>query len=201
MPQPQPSDLQAVILCGGRGMRLGELTGVVPKPMVHIGERPILWHIMKHYSTFGVRRFVLCLGYLGHVVKDFFIKYRWMENDFTLRTSQGETALQFHQEQDEDWEVIFADTGEATETGGRVKKIERYIDQDMFFLTYGDGVGDVDLRGLLETHQRQGSLATLTALHPRSKYGVIVSRACSQWPSVCMSWSSTARRYRAASGP
>jgi len=164
--------MKVVILCGGKGTRLREETEYRPKPMVPIGNRPILWHIMKTYATQGHKDFVLCLGYKGEVIKDFFRNYLWMTSDVTLRLGRT-AAVQFHTHHDEeDWSVTLADTGEDTLTAGRIKRIQPYIAQDeQFFLTYGDGVGDVDVNASLAFHEQHGKLATLTAVRPPGRFG------------------------------
>jgi len=157
--------MKVVILCGGKGTRLREETEFRPKPMVPIGNRPILWHIMKTYAAQGHKDFILCLGYKGEVIKDFFRNYLWMMNDVTLRLGRS-PGVQFHTHHDEeDWTVTLADTGEDTLTAGRIHRIQKYLGKDeTFFLTYGDGVGNVDVNASLAFHQEHGRLATLTAV-------------------------------------
>ncbi|MFH1786620.1 MAG: glucose-1-phosphate cytidylyltransferase [archaeon] len=164
-------DLQAVILCGGKGTRLREETEYKPKPMVPIGGMPILWHIMKTYSNYGVRRFVLCLGYKGEMIKEYFMNFGWMSNDFSLKT-QSKMEYVTHKDL-EDWEIVFADTGIETPTGGRIKKIEKHIDGDNFFATYGDGVSNINITTLRDHHVKMGKIGTLTAVHPTSQFGVV----------------------------
>jgi glucose-1-phosphate cytidylyltransferase len=164
---------QAVILCGGMGTRLREETEFKPKPLVTVGDMPILWHIMKHYAHYGVREFVLCLGYKGHLIKEFFLNYEWMANDFALELRRGRNEIVNLQHPPEDWKIVFADTGQETPTGGRVHRIRKYIRGDDFFLTYGDGLSNVDLAKLYAAHKRVGGAATLTAVHPASPFGVI----------------------------
>jgi glucose-1-phosphate cytidylyltransferase len=163
--------MQVVILCGGKGTRLREETEYRPKPMVPIGEHPILWHIMKIYAHHGHQEFILCLGYKGQVIKDYFVNYRQIVNDFTLRLGAHKEPVFHGASQEEDWTVTFAHTGEETMTGGRVKRIEKYIKGDAFMLTYGDGVGNVDIAALLEFHRRHGKLATLTGVSPPGRFG------------------------------
>jgi glucose-1-phosphate cytidylyltransferase len=164
-------ELPVVILCGGQGTRLREETEYRPKPMVEIGDRPILWHIMKTYGAFGVRRFILCLGYKGWVIKQFFLRYHELERDFTV-TMDGSRPLEFHNDAgDEPWRVTCAETGDETGTGGRLQRVRHYIDTPTFFFTYGDAVGDVDLPRLLDHHYREGRTATVTGVHPTSRYG------------------------------
>ncbi len=167
--------MKVVILCGGRGTRLREETEYRPKPMVPIGDRPILWHIMKTYAHHGFNEFVLCLGYKGDQIKDFFRNYLWNTCDTTLRLGQ-EAAVQFHtRHSEESWTVTLAETGLDTMTAGRLKRIQRYIGGDeTFLLTYGDGVGDVDIPQSIAFHREHGRLLTLTAVHPPGRFGEIV---------------------------
>jgi len=168
--------LQAVILCGGKGTRMREETEYRPKPMVEIGGVPILWHIMKIYSHYGVKDFVLCLGYKGQVIKEYFRHFEWLANDFTLHLGKGKGKLESHAHKPEDWTITFADTGLETGTGGRVKQIERYVKGEEFFLTYGDGVADIDIRALHRFHRKMGKIGTVTGIHPSSKYGILDAR-------------------------
>jgi glucose-1-phosphate cytidylyltransferase len=169
-----PADLRntpVVILCGGMGTRLREASERLPKPLVDIGGRPILWHIMKIYGHFGFRRFVLCLGYKSDQVKRYFLDYREQVSDFTLRLS-NEHQPTFHNEAgDEDWEVTFAETGLHTGTGGRIRRAAEYLDSDRFLLTYGDGIGAVDLAALVAAHVAGGRIGTVTGVRPSSRYG------------------------------
>ena len=163
---------KAVILCGGQGTRIREASEVLPKPMLPIGGKPIVWHIMKGFAAHGVKEFVLCLGYKGWLIKEFFLHYRSMISDVTV-TLGHEGAVVFHPTaDDEDWSVTLAETGEDTMTGGRVAAIRRYVENDdLFFLTYGDGVADVDLRALLDFHCMHGKIATVTAVRPPGRFG------------------------------
>lgn len=163
---------KVVILCGGFGTRLREESEFKPKPLVMIGTRPILWHIMKHYSHFGHKDFILCTGYKGHMLKEFFLNFDWMIHDFTLNTRTNKKVM--HEDSClEEWNITFADTGLSTPTGGRVKKIEKYIDDEDFFLTYGDGLSNVDINRLHSFHKKKGRNATLTAVHPASPFGIL----------------------------
>lgn len=165
--------LQVVVLCGGLGTRLREETEYRPKPMVEIGGRPILWHIMKMYAHRGFRDFMLCLGYRGNMIKEYFLNYEAMNNDFTICLGQ-QSKIQYnavHEEQG--FRVTLADTGLATMTGGRLRRIEKYIAGDVFMLTYGDGLADIDMRKLLDFHYQHGKVATVTAVLPPSRYGVL----------------------------
>jgi glucose-1-phosphate cytidylyltransferase len=166
--------MQVVILCGGKGTRLREETEYRPKPMVPIGENPILWHIMKLYAHYGHDEFILCLGYKGWVIKDHFLNYRQIVSDFTLKLGQ-QRSLRYHNTSgEENWTVTLANTGEDTMTGARVKRIEKFIKDDCFMLTYGDGVGNIDLAALLEFHRRHGKLATLTGVSPPGRFGELM---------------------------
>jgi glucose-1-phosphate cytidylyltransferase len=164
--------MKVVILCGGKGTRLREETEYRPKPMVPIGNRPILWHIMKIYATAGFNEFVLCLGYKGEMIKDFFRNYTWMTSHVTLRLGP-KPDLQFHQHSDpEDWKVTLVDTGEDTLTAGRIRRIKPFIGNDPeFFLTYGDGVGNVDIAASLAFHRHHGKKLTVTAVRPPGRFG------------------------------
>ena len=162
-----------VILCGGMGTRLREETEIRPKPMVDIGGRPILWHIMKSYARYGFRDFVLCLGYKGEVIKHFFANYDLLMNDFTLTLGPRGGKVDIHKtdENDHDWRVTLCDTGLKAKTGARIKRVEKYIDSDIFLLTYGDGVTDLDIRALLKFHTSHGRIGTVTGVVPPSRYG------------------------------
>jgi glucose-1-phosphate cytidylyltransferase len=164
--------MPVVILCGGQGMRLREHTENLPKPMVEIGEAPILWHIMKLYGARGFRRFVLCLGYKAWAIKQYFLRYHEMRRDFTVSMRGDPPEVQFHnQAGEEDWQVTCAETGVDSGTGGRLKLAERYVDTDTFCFTYGDAVSAVDLDALLAFHRAHGRAATVTGVHPTSRYG------------------------------
>ncbi|WP_022662586.1 glucose-1-phosphate cytidylyltransferase [Paucidesulfovibrio longus] len=165
--------MQAVILCGGLGTRLREETEFRPKPMVNIGSKPILWHIMKIYATQGITEFVLCLGYKGEMIKNYFCHYELMNNDVTLELGRPD-QLCIHQKHSEaGWKITLADTGPKTLKGGRLKRIEKYIDGDTFMVTYGDGVADVDLKALLAFHKSHGKMATVTGISPKSQFGIL----------------------------
>jgi len=167
--------MKAVILCGGKGTRLREETEFRPKPMLPIGDRPILWHIMKTYAAHGVREFILCLGYKGDMIKDYFRNYLWTSGDVTLRLGP-DADWRFHQDHGEaDWRVTLVDTGQDTLTAGRIARVEKYLgDDEHFFLTYGDGVGSVDISASLKVHRERGAAATLTAVHPPGRFGELV---------------------------
>lgn len=166
--------MRTVILCGGMGTRIRDVSERLPKPMVPIGGRPILWHIMKIYAHYGHRDFLLCLGYNGHMVKNYFLEYHARMNDFTISlNSPG--AIQYHEDTPgEDWVVTLADTGETTMTGGRVAMAAaRYLKSERFMLTYGDGVADVDIGALLAFHEARGRLLTITGVRPPGRFGEI----------------------------
>lgn len=165
--------MKVVILCGGQGTRLREETEFRPKPLVEVGGRPILWHIMKIYAHHGFRDFVLCLGYRGAMIKDYFLKYEAMNNDFTICLGRL-GAIAYHGEHDEqDYRVTLVDTGLNTMTGGRLRRVARYLNGGTFLCTYGDGVADVDLQALVAFHRAHGKLATLTTVRPFSRFGIL----------------------------
>ncbi|MFY9659590.1 MAG: glucose-1-phosphate cytidylyltransferase [Terriglobales bacterium] len=175
----QENFVKVVMLCGGLGTRLREETEYRPKPMVEIGGRPILWHIMKLYAHNGFTDFVFCLGYRGNMIKEYFLNYEAMNNDFSLCLGRNSKIEYKNVHREQDFQVTLVDTGPTTMTGGRVKKIEKYIgqDEDLFMLTYGDGVSDVDIRKLVEFHRSHGKLATVTTITPSSRFGVIESES------------------------
>ena len=163
--------MPVVILCGGMGTRLREETERLPKPLVEIGERPILWHIMKTYSHHGLGRFVLCLGYKSWQIKEFFLRYREYVSDFTLDMN-GDHNPRFHESDGhENWSVTCVETGLHTATGARLKLVRDQVDTDTFMFTYGDGIGEVDVSALLEFHYEHGRIGTVTGVHPTSRYG------------------------------
>lgn len=164
--------MKVVILCGGKGTRLREETEYRPKPMIPIGGRPILWHIMRIYAAHGHTEFILCLGYKGDVIKDWFRNLQWMVSDVSLRIGEPD-ATQFYTDIDErGWNVTLADTGQETMTGARIKRIEKYLGDDReFLLTYGDGVGNVDITASIEHHRASGHTLTLTAVRPPGRWG------------------------------
>jgi len=162
--------MKVVILAGGLGTRLREETEYRPKPMVQIGGRPLLWHIMKIYSHFGYREFVICLGYKGEMIRDYFLNYETRNRDFTICLGSGNIEVHgSHAE--EGWRVTMAETGVDTMTGGRIKRVQDYIGRSTFLATYGDGVADVDIKSLVSFHRRRGKLATVSAVRPSSRYG------------------------------
>jgi glucose-1-phosphate cytidylyltransferase len=163
--------VKVVILAGGLGTRLSEETASRPKPMVNIGERPILWHIMKSYSHYGFNDFVVCLGYKGYVVKEYFANYFLHMSDVTF--DMRDNSMRVHQHLAEPWRVTLVDTGADTQTGGRLKRVVEHIGDETFMATYGDGVADVDLGQLLEFHRAHGKLATVTAVQPLGRFGAL----------------------------
>ena len=162
--------MKAVILAGGLGTRISEESISRPKPMIEIGGRPILWHIMKMYSAHGINDFVICCGYKGYVIKEYFANYFLHMSDVTIDMSNN--SIEVHHKKAEPWKVTLVDTGEATQTGGRLKRVADYIDGD-FCLTYGDGVGSVDISALVKFHQGHGKLATMTAVQPPGRFGAL----------------------------
>ncbi|MBF0479329.1 MAG: glucose-1-phosphate cytidylyltransferase [Candidatus Omnitrophica bacterium] len=162
--------MKVVILCGGQGMRLREETEVKPKPMVEIGGMPILWHIMKTYAHYGFKEFILCLGYKGEVIKNYFYNYEMLTNDFTIELGTKNVDI-IPRHAEHGWKVTLVDTGKEAMTGARVKRIEKYITDDTFMLTYGDGVIDLDLNKLVAFHCSHGKCGTVTGVSPQSRYG------------------------------
>ncbi len=163
----------AMILCGGKGTRLRDVTELLPKPMVPIGDRPILWHIMKGYAAFGVKRFILCLGYKREVFIDYFLHIRALSADITICPGKKDSIVYHGATPETDWEITLADTGIETMTGGRVRIAGKYLEEDEhdFFLTYGDAVSDVNLKKLLDFHRKAGKLMTVSAVHPEGRFG------------------------------
>ncbi|MDF1535697.1 MAG: glucose-1-phosphate cytidylyltransferase [bacterium] len=162
----------AVILAGGFGTRLSEETQLKPKPMVEIGQKPILWHIMKVYSTHGINEFVICLGYKGYMIKEYFSNYFLHVSDVTIDIENNE--MEIHKGNVEPWKVTLVDTGEHTQTGGRLKRVASYLGDEPFCFTYGDGVADVDIGELVRFHNDHGKLATVTAVQPPGRFGAMV---------------------------
>jgi glucose-1-phosphate cytidylyltransferase len=163
--------MKAVILAGGLGTRLSEETSLKPKPMVEIGGKPILWHIMKIYSAHGINDFIVCLGYKGYIIKEYFANYFLHMSDVTFDLSINQ--MNIHQNNAEPWRVTLVDTGDNTQTGGRLKRVRKYLDDEDFCFTYGDGVGNVDITQLISFHKKQGGLATLTATQPPGRFGAL----------------------------
>ncbi len=163
------SNMQAVILAGGLGTRIAEETSIRPKPMVEVGGRPILWHIMKIYAAHGVRDFIICCGYRGEVIKEYFANYLIRTADVTIDLRKNE--IDVHHTNTEDWRVTLIDTGDTTGTGGRLRRVKPYLEDNSFFFTYGDGVANIDVTAALAFHKQQGTLATLTAVQPPGRFG------------------------------
>lgn len=169
MTRPPP----AMILCGGQGTRIRDVSELLPKPMVPIGNQPIVWHIMKMYAAYGVNRFILCLGYKRESFIDYFLNYHARATDITVKLGNRNEITYHGSSGEEDWEVTLADTGEATMTGGRVARAAKYLHDhdDVFFLTYGDAVSDIDLAHLADVHRQSGKILTVTAVHPSGRFG------------------------------
>lgn len=163
--------MKVVILAGGFGTRLSEETVNIPKPMVEIGGKPILWHIMKIYSHYGYNDFIICLGYKGYIIKEYFMNYFMHMSDITVDLSNG--GIKVHNSKAENWRVTLVDTGLDTMTGGRIKRIKDHLDGERFMLTYGDGVGDVNINSLVKFHESHGKLATMTAVQPSGRFGAL----------------------------
>lgn len=183
--------MKVAILAGGVGSRLSEETQIKPKPMVEIGSRPILWHIMKHYASYGLNDFVVALGYKGEVIKKYFVDYCSLESDLTVNLGTGKVTR--HSDRSPDWNVELIDTGNATLTGGRIKRLAESIGNNTFMLTWGDGVSNVDLRKLLAFHKAHGKLATVTAVRPTARFGHMefegdMVREFSEKPQAAEGW-------------
>jgi len=166
--------MKAVILAGGLGTRISEETNLKPKPMIEIGGKPILWHIMKIYSFYGIYDFIICLGYKGYVIKEYFANYILHQSDVTFDMKKNKMSI--HNHHCEPWRITLIDTGEDTMTGGRLKRVQNYVGEDTFCFTYGDGVGDVNIADLIAFHRNQGTWATLTAVQPPGRFGALEMR-------------------------
>jgi len=170
-------NIPVAILCGGKGTRLKEETEFWPKPMIMIGDRPIIWHIMKIYSHYGFSDFMLCLGYKGEMLREYFFHYDWNYNDILLELGSKRVTKLMESHEEDNWKLWMVDTGQESMTGGRLKRLGRYLDQlgsECFFATYGDGVGDVNIQELLAFHKQHGKMATITAVRPPSRFGELV---------------------------
>ncbi len=185
--------MKTVILCGGLGTRLREETEFRPKPMIMIGDNPILWHIMRLYSHYGFKDFILCLGYKGEVIKNYFLEYDIVNSDFTICLGTKEITRHslFHDESG--WQVTLAETGNQTMTGGRIKKIEKYIDGDTFIMTYGDGLANINIKELIKFHREKGKIATVTGVRPVARFGELsvdgdLVRDFSEKPQIEQGW-------------
>ena len=163
--------MKAVILAGGYGSRLSEETGTRPKPMIELGGRPVLWHIMKTYAFHGIEEFIVCCGYKGYVIKEFFANYALHESDITFDMRRG--SIEVHSNASEPWRVTLVDTGEGTMTGGRLLRVRRFLGDEPFCFTYGDGLSDVDVRATIAHHRASGALATMTAVQPPGRFGAV----------------------------
>lgn len=164
--------MKVIILAGGLGTRLGRVGKLIPKPMNEIGGKPIIWHIMKIYAHFGFKDFIICLGYKGNIIKHYFYQYKAHNSDFTV--DLGKDKFIFHNSHQEDWKVTLADTGTETLKGGRIKRVEKYLDDEINMLTYGDGVADIDINDLVNFHESHGKTITITGVHPPARFGEII---------------------------
>ena len=185
--------MKTVILCGGLGTRLREETEFRPKPMIVVGDKPILWHIMRIYSSYGCKEFVLCLGYKGEAIKNYFLEYDLVHSDFTVRLGTKGITRHSVLHDESDWQVTLAETGQQTMTGGRVKRIEKYIDGETFMMTYGDGLANVDIRRLLKFHREKGKIATVTAVRPMARFGELsldgdLAESFREKPQIASGW-------------
>lgn len=165
--------MKVVLLAGGFGTRISEESHLRPKPMIEIGEKPILWHIMKHYSAHGLNEFVICAGYKAYFIKEYFADYFLHNSDVTFNFCDGDNSMEVHTNKTEPWKVTIVDTGLNTMTGGRVKRVARYLNDETFMLTYGDGVSDINISKLLERHKTSGKLATITTVDVGQRFGVL----------------------------
>ena len=163
--------MKVVILAGGLGTRLAEYTGLIPKPLVKVGSMPIIWHIMKIYSQYGHNEFIIPLGYKGELIKDFFLNLKYLESDFTIDTSNGK--IEVHKKNSDNWKITLVDTGLNTMTGGRLLKLKKYIGNEKFFLTYGDGLANININNLLDFHLKNKKMVTITAVRPAARFGEI----------------------------
>ncbi len=183
--------MKVVILAGGFGTRLSEYTESIPKPMVTVGGKPILWHIMKRYASFGYKEFIIALGYKAEVVKSYFLSMRSVHSDFTLDMSNGQTEV--HDQSSVDWKITLVDTGLETMTGGRVKRIQKYVGNEPFMLTYGDGLSDANMDDLTNFHKLHGKLLTVTAVRPIARFGELsmdgeIVTSFQEKPQVTRGW-------------
>lgn len=165
--------MKAVLLAGGLGTRMREETEFRPKPMVEVGGKPVLWHIMKIFAAHGVQDFVVCTGYKGDMIKEYFLDYEARNNDFTITLGKSHEIAFHDMHQEADWRVTVSDTGPVTQTGGRVRRIKQFVDGERFMVTYGDGLADVDIAALLAFHKAHGKLATITTVRPLSRFGLV----------------------------
>ncbi len=163
--------MKLVILAGGYGTRISEETERIPKPMIEIGNRPLIWHLIKYYSSFGIDEFIICCGYRGYVIKEYFMNYFTHMSDLTIDLSDGVTTV--HREYSEPWKVTLVDTGDSTQTGGRLKRVAEYLSDETFCFTYGDGLSDIDIRKEIDFHKQHKKLATIAAVKPPGRYGAL----------------------------
>ena len=163
--------MKVVILAGGLGTRLSEETHIRPKPMVDIGDKPILWHIMKIYSSYGFNEFVICLGYKGYIIKEYFTNYFLHQSDLTIDLKDNSTEI--HNNNSENWKITLIDTGLKTMTGGRINRIKNYLNDEPFLLTYGDGLSNIDISNLVKVHKKSGKLCTVTGIRPQGRFGLM----------------------------
>jgi glucose-1-phosphate cytidylyltransferase len=174
----QRQNINVMILCGGKGTRIRDVSELVPKPMLPIGGKPILWHIMKNYAHFGYKSFILCLGYKGNTIKEFFLNYRPFTEDIavSLGTADLSSHIEFLEKTPrDDWNVVLAETGEESYTGDRVKTASKYVKGEIFMMTYGDGVGNVDIEALMKFHKAHGKMVTVTGVHPPGRFGELAT--------------------------
>ena len=165
--------MKTVLLAGGLGTRMREETEFRPKPMVEVGDRPVLWHIMKVLGEQGLKDFIVCAGYKSEIIKNYFLNYLAMNSDFTVQLGDDKSVVTHGSHDEADWQVTVADTGDHTMTGGRILRVRDYVGDETFMCTYGDGIADIDIKGLLEFHRSHGKLATLTAARPVSRFGIL----------------------------
>ncbi len=166
--------MKLVILAGGYGTRLGNLTNTIPKPMIQVGGRPLLWHIMKIYSHYGIKEFIICLGYRGNVIKDYFLHYESQNSDFTVDLKKK--SIEYHSNHcEDDWKVTLVDTGLDTLKGSRLKQVEEFLDDDVNLLTYGDGLADINILETLEFHKKTGKVITISGVHPPARFGELIA--------------------------
>jgi len=166
--------MKAVILAGGLGTRLGNRTHLIPKPMVEIGQKPVIWHIMKIFSYYGINDFIICLGYKANVIKEYFLNFEGLNNDLTINLKSNDIKFHNNKINDSDWNVTLINTGLNTLKGGRIKRIENYLDPGINLLTYGDGVADVNIKELIEYHKKHKKLVTITGVHPPARFGELI---------------------------
>lgn len=178
-------NIKTIILCGGQGTRIRDVAEDIPKPLIRIGERPILWHVMKIYAQHNIKDFVLCLGYKGWLIKEFFLNYNAYVSDFTLTLGEHSEIRYHTQAPERDWRVTLAETGIKTQTGGRIGRVQEYVkDADLICVTYGDGVGNVDIRALIDFHRSHGRVGTVTGVRPMGRFGVLEVEQAGSTPLI-----------------